>query len=174
MGDEPEMSAAEKEEYEKLLKQAQQLQGTFDSMIGGAFAGQEPPQEEEKPQVVEEEEEQTAPKGFNIPIEEWEDEEDSDIFTPEVSSEEEEIDPATLSDEERAAYEMSQAQNKGDKAYEACDDAIKSGDVETAEEQHKVAVEMYTASGIMHPKSIFRPSFIECLQDQKARIENMK
>eukprot|EP00961_Rhodomonas_salina_P107125 1442339-Rhodomonas_salina.1 len=34
------------------------------------------------------------------------------------------IDPENLSEEERAAYEMSQAQNRGDKAFEACNQAI--------------------------------------------------
>lgn len=36
------------------------------------------------------------------------------------------------------------------------------------------AVENYTASGILHPKSIFRPSFMECLEEQEGRIKLMK
>ena len=54
-----ELSEAEKKEYEELLKQAQHLQGTFDSMIGGAFAGQTPPEDdaavESEPEPQEEE-----------------------------------------------------------------------------------------------------------------------
>eukprot|EP00961_Rhodomonas_salina_P063884 858583-Rhodomonas_salina.1 len=47
---EKEMTEAERKEYEELLKQAQQLQGTFDSMIGGTSLP--PPTHTPQPLVI--------------------------------------------------------------------------------------------------------------------------
>uniref|UniRef100_A0A7S4U7P9 Uncharacterized protein n=1 Tax=Guillardia theta TaxID=55529 RepID=A0A7S4U7P9_GUITH len=163
-----ELTDKEREEYEKLLEEAKRIQGTFNAMIGNAFAGQpEPEPEPEQQEPVQQK------KGFDIPIEEPAYEEES-LYTPEVNTEESEpVDLSTMTDEERAAYEMSRAQTLGDEAFEGSDAAIRMGDKARALELHNEAYAMYEKSGILHPNSIFRPSFMDSLKDQQARIDKM-
>ncbi|EKX43537.1 hypothetical protein GUITHDRAFT_140314 [Guillardia theta CCMP2712] len=154
-----ELTDKEREEYEKLLEEAKRIQGTFNAMIGNAFAGQpEPEPEPEQQEPVQQK------KGFDIPIEEPAYEEES-LYTPEVNTEESEpVDLSTMTDEERAAYEMSRAQTLGDEAFEGSDAAIRMGDKARALELHNFQ---------RHPNSIFRPSFMDSLKDQQARIDKM-
>merc|ERR1719329_444823 len=138
------------------MAEARRIQGTFDQMIGGAFGDESPAAQEPEPvQVVPED----GPKGFNIPIEEYDDE-----LTPELETEEfEPLDVESMSPEERAGYEAALKQNEGDAAYEACEAAIAAQDWATAWAQHELCVECYEKSGILSDGSIFKPSFEESL-----------
>jgi len=153
-----EMTDAEKKEYEALMEEAQRLQGTFKSMIGGAF-GDDDPEPEPEPQSE-------APKGFAIPIEEY----DPEDYTPDLETEDPEpIDLESMSPEERERYEMGLCQNAGDNAFEACETAIASENWAEAWAQHEECIRNYQKSGILSEGSIFKVSFMDCLTDQEKK-----
>lgn len=84
------------------------------------------------------------------------------------------VDPSTLSEEDRFWWEQEQVRNKADEAYEKADNFIRAGDLKSARKQNRIAKKKYLACGVLSPGSIFAPSFLDALEDQKARATPVK